>query len=251
MKSLLKILESYASSYRDLVNEKNWSSDASIRKCLRLNKDSDWGFICTAMDIVGDASLAIGNFLRFSLEGPSRYEDVGEKYLRLYGVLNATYIQQQAIYNLYKLNNVPDPKQALSKIKKLRIREIRHKLASHANDYLNPNTEIIESFIPMRITLLGFNCELINNETLEGERVDLKECLKEHLGLMVEFADQIYEKSIKTFHKGNQKKESEHNDRLNDLRIEKDGGIVIKTEGGDSKIIITLMGHEIQQGHSL
>jgi hypothetical protein len=45
-----------------------------------------------AMDVIGDAALALKNFLRFSLDGPTRYEDLGERYLRLYGLLSATYL---------------------------------------------------------------------------------------------------------------------------------------------------------------
>jgi hypothetical protein len=45
------------------------------------------------MDIVGDASLAMYNFAEFSLDGPTKYEDTGERYLRLYGLLSAVYIQ--------------------------------------------------------------------------------------------------------------------------------------------------------------
>ena len=78
-----------------------WGTNESPEKALRLNAPSDWEFICVAMDVVGDAALALGSFLRFSLDGPTRYEDVGEKYLRLYGLLSATYVQQEAIIKLY------------------------------------------------------------------------------------------------------------------------------------------------------
>ena len=33
----------------------------SAAKALRLKDDRDWDFVCVAMDVVGDASLAIGN----------------------------------------------------------------------------------------------------------------------------------------------------------------------------------------------
>ena len=79
MKSLVDLLHSYVDAYRELVNAKTWNSQESITNSLRLNKDEDWAFICTAMDIVGDACLAIENFLRFGLEGPTRHEDTGEK----------------------------------------------------------------------------------------------------------------------------------------------------------------------------
>jgi hypothetical protein len=47
-------------------------------------------------------SLGIENFLRFGIDGPTKYGDMGEKYIKLYGALNATYLQQQAAISLFK-----------------------------------------------------------------------------------------------------------------------------------------------------
>lgn len=77
MHSPNSVLESYASAFRDLVKERIWGEGESAAKALRLKDDRDWDFVCVAMDVVGDASLAIGSFLRFSLDGPTRYEDTG------------------------------------------------------------------------------------------------------------------------------------------------------------------------------
>ncbi|MBA4349229.1 MAG: hypothetical protein C0415_04480 [Thermodesulfovibrio sp.] len=185
--------------------------------------------------------MAIDNFLRFGLNGPTRYDEPGEKYLRLYGVLNATYLQQQAIHNLFKLNNVSNPKKEKEKIEGLKIREVRHKLGAHSNDYLaDPHQKIIESYVPVRIMLSGFNCEFINNETLRSERVNLKTAIEYHLKLMIELLDKIYEKAITTFYKGNQKRINEYKEKLKDLRIEKEGGLVIRPTHDGPKLIITM-----------
>lgn len=67
---------------------------------------------------------AMGNFQKYGLDGPTKFEDLGEKYLRLYGFLNATYIQQAAVLSLYKFLNVPNPKEAKKRIEVLKIREV-------------------------------------------------------------------------------------------------------------------------------
>jgi hypothetical protein len=170
-KLFVEALDTYAKAFKELVNERILGGTKSIKELLCLNKKDDWGFLCTSMHIVGDASTAIQNFLHFGIDGPTRYEDVGERYLRLYGVLNATYIQQQAILKLYKLMNVPNPKDAKEKIEALRITEVRHKVGAHSVNYQNSNTSSIESFVPVRISLSGFNCEYINNENLTIEHV--------------------------------------------------------------------------------
>ena len=239
-KSFVEALDTYAKAFRDLVNERLSGGTKSTEELLRLNKKDDWGFICTSMDIVGDTSTGIQNFLQFGIDGPTRYENVGEGYLRLYGVLNAIYIQQQAIHSLYKLMNLPNPKDVKKKIDALRITEVRHKVGAHSVNYQNSDTQTIESFVPVRISLSGFNCEYINNENLITERVDLKDCLEKHLALMVDVLDKIYEKTVKTVYKSNKKKIEELNQKLHDLRIVRDGGVVMDLPGGTKLIIHTM-----------
>lgn len=81
MNSSLSVLENYADAFRSLVNARVWGRDEAPDKALKLSDRRDWDFICVAMDVVGDAALALRNFLRFSLDGPARYEDVGERYI--------------------------------------------------------------------------------------------------------------------------------------------------------------------------
>lgn len=239
MKDNIKILESYSSTYRDLVNDRNLSTKIPIKDALRLNKEEDWSFIWTSMDIIDDATLALESFLKFGLDGPTKYDDVGEKYLRLYGILSATYIQQQAIKRLYKLNNVSNPKEAFKEIDALRIREIRHKIASHPCEYLTgKQKDKLEAYVPVRLYLSGFYIGFVNSENMEIEKISLKDHIEEHIKLMISFLDKIIEKSIITLFKGNQKKLGDFDKRLEHLRIEKNGGIVIKTEKGKVTIVI-------------
>jgi len=189
------------------------------------------------MYIVGDTSMAIQNFLRFGLDGPTKYEDEGERYLRLYGLLNASYIQQDAVLKLYKLMNVPYPKNAKQRIDRLQIRDLRHKVGAHSVDYMNKDIGKIEPFVPVRARLEQFTCEYMNNETLVLQRVDLKECVEEHSKLMVELLATIYEKAVKTAYKGNEKKLQKYKEKLDDLKIIRDGGVVMKAAGGDKLII--------------
>ncbi len=223
MKSLTEILRLYETAYRDLVRSKNWSSKQSVKESIRLNKDQDWYFIYTALDVIGDTTLAIKNFLQYGLEGAVDGDDDGEKYLRLYGILNTTYLQQEAVYVLYKCNNLADPQKITEKIKKLKIFEIRNKIGAHSSAYKANKGKLsslqsYESYIPTRHSLAGFTFEYLDNESLDMETVNLVECLEQHLTLVVDLLDKIYEKSIVTLYKGNQKKRKELLDRLSALR---------------------------------
>ena len=55
----------------------------------------DWHQLCAAMDIVDDVDLALDAYLRNSFPA-----DDGEKYLRIYGVLQALFVQQDALGHL-------------------------------------------------------------------------------------------------------------------------------------------------------
>jgi len=237
----LEVVELYGITFRDLINVKVQPTKLTIRKVLKLSKDEDWSFLCSAMDIIGDACLAIDDFLRFSLDGPMKYDEIGERYLRLYGILTATYIQQEAVLKLYQLVNVPPAlKDGKAMIDQLEIRQLRHKLSSHSTNYLDKKGTI-ETFIPIRMNLRGFNCGYFDNKAIKAYNVDLKEAINAHLETLVEMLDRILDKAISTFYKGQETCEDckKFIKRLQELRINREGGLVSKLPDG-SKLIFTM-----------
>jgi hypothetical protein len=149
----LDLLCKYASTFRKMINSKVWGGKNTIKRLLRLNKDADWEFLTAAMDIVDDASTAIANVQRFGLSGPTKHDNLGEKYLRLYGLLSATYIQQQSILTIYHIMNAPDLKKTKGRFDALQIRELRHKLSAHSTDYRNKEKATKEAYVPLRFDL--------------------------------------------------------------------------------------------------
>jgi hypothetical protein len=242
MDSKLDLVESYGSTFRELINAKVWPRKETIREVLRLSKDEDWAFLCTAMDIIGDACLAIDNFLRFGLDGPTRYNEDGERYLRLYGILSATYIQQQAVLKLYQLVNVPPRlKEGKDMIAALEIRLLRHKLCSHSIDYHDKDSNSRQPYAPIRVGLKGFNCGYMNFEEIKTHSVDLQKAVNEHLETLIEMLDRILHKAIKTLYKGQEKSEGsiKFSGKLEDLRIVRKGGLVSRLPDG-TKFILTM-----------
>lgn len=225
------ILSRYSDSFRELVNSRVWSSEDSPQKLLRLNSETDWDFICVAMDVVGDSLLAIDNFLRFDLDGPTRHNDTGEKYLRLYGLLSAVYIQQEAVLKLYSLMNCQSPKNIKAEFNQLEIRTLRHQLASHSVDFTSARNEKPQAFVPVRVDLGGFSCTVTENRGDKTRTVKLDEALIDHCTSIISVLDRIYEKSITTFYKGQDKKIAKFNNVLEDLRFEREGNIIIHTQG--------------------
>lgn len=226
----------YAEAFRDLINARVWAKNESPFKALRLNGDSDWEFICVAMDVVGDAVLAIDDFLKFSLDGPTKYDNVGEKYLRLYGLLNAAYMQQEAVQKLFALMNCPSPKQIGEQFAKLEIRTLRHQVGSHSVDYRIPGTDDLSAFVPVRIGLSEFSCMVTEGRGDSTRTVKLDEAIEAHCVAIASVLDRIYEKSITTLFRNQRARIDEFKGTLNDLREQRDGNLIIRAGvGPDSK----------------
>lgn len=228
MKIAIDVLEEYSTAFRDLVNTRVWAKGESPARLLRLNNKNDWSFICVAMDIVGDASLAMYNFAEFSLDGPTKYEDTGERYLRLYGLLSAVYIQQQALLKLYSLMNCPSPTKQKNKFELLKIRQLRHKLVSHSLDYLESDGSIPFAYVPIRMNLKGFSCTITKNRGDKSETVKIDDALSEHCKFAASVLDNIYEKSVKTIFKGQHSRIDEFNEKLKELRQIKSGNLILR-----------------------
>jgi hypothetical protein len=242
MNTKIELVEKYGREFRDLINAKIWPDKVIIREALRLSKDEDWAFLCVSMDIVEDACTAIDSFLKFGLNGPTKYEDIGEQYLRLYGILSATYIQQEALLKIYQIMNVPPSlKKGKELIDKLSIRSLRHKLCSHSTNYYDKESNLVQAYVPVRIGLDNFNCTYAKNRGGNHKSIDLKEAVDEHLNMMIELLDKIMEKAIKTLFKGQESSESciEFTKVLEDLRVLRKGGIVHKLPDG-TKLIVTM-----------
>jgi hypothetical protein len=242
MDTKVELLEKYGNAFRDLINSKIWSSKGDIRETLRLSKDGDWAFLCISMDILEDACTAINSFLKFGLNGPTKYDDVGEKYLRLYGILSATYIQQEALVKVYQLMNVgPSLKEGKELVDSLLIRSLRHKLSSHSTNYHDKETDSIQAYVPIRCDLDNFNCTYGKNGRGNHNSVDLKAAVDEHLNMMIELLDKIMEKAIKTLFKGQESSKSciEFSKVLDDLRVLRKGGLVYQLPDG-RKLIVTM-----------
>jgi len=228
MNSPIEVLDHYADAFRDLVNTRVWANDESPEKLLRLGSPGDWEFICVAMDVIGDASTAINHFLRFSLDGPTRYDNVGERYLRLYGLLSATYLQQEAALKLFVLMHCPKPKEVLAQFLDLDIRTLRNQVASHSVDYPPRGGGKPQAIVPVCVDLKGFSCVVTEGRGNGSRAVQLDKAVNEHCHAVISVLDRIYEKSINTIFKGHSKRIQEFRKKLDDLRFMRDGNLLIR-----------------------
>ncbi len=227
----IDVLESYSNEFRKLINSRV-SEQGETKDLFGLTTPEDWGYICTSMDIVGQTNEAIRNFLQFGLEGPTKYENKGEQYLRLYGVLNATYLQQEAIKQIRKRFGL----EADEIVNTIPIRDIRNKIGAHSPSQGYRSEKKI-AYVAVRALLSNFSFsygfkKTRDIETFTREEVDLKERVEEHCRTIINVLDRIYEALIKRFWQKNDSQYDEHMTELEDLRIKRDGGEVLRSGGG-------------------
>ena len=228
----IDVLKSYSNKFRELINnrqdELDESKDKSIKDLFCLKAVKDLNYIFVSMDIVDQTNDAIRNFLRFGLDGPTKYEDVGERFLRLYGVLNATYIQQEAIKQICKRFGL----EADEEVNAIPIRDIRNKIGAH-NPEQGYGSDKKKAYLTGQVSLSGFKCSYGYYETKDEqqtfpsfplENVDLKEGVEEHCRTIIDIFDRTYEELTERFWKEDKSRHDEHIEKLEDLRIKKYGG---------------------------
>ncbi|MDH2208411.1 MULTISPECIES: hypothetical protein [Empedobacter] len=148
-----------------------------LTKKLKFEKITDPDLLRACIDLIEDSQYAIENVYKNGLY--KKEEDLGEMYLRLYGVLNASYLQLGAILDLNRLFNVSNQKIKKEKFKSLKLIEIRNKLASHTTNYNIPNSNEIDFYKLSQSTLSKWGGNILIVGKDNSEEVDIIEILKE------------------------------------------------------------------------
>ncbi|MCL4843477.1 MAG: hypothetical protein KJZ79_16635 [Bryobacteraceae bacterium] len=103
---------------RDLINQPRW-------QYLLLQDSKHWNVLCAALDAVGDTTLAVQAYRNLS-----EPESDGERYLLVYGLLQALFLQQDCIENLVKSLGFDYSRQK----ELIQIRDVRNKTVGHPSD---------------------------------------------------------------------------------------------------------------------
>ncbi|MFD2564321.1 hypothetical protein [Aquimarina rubra] len=164
-----------------------------LTKKLKFQNLYDYELYRACIDQMEDAQSAIKDFKKNGLY-TNEYRQ-GEMYLRLYGVLNACYLQIGVMTDLLRLFNFQNQKEIRKKLKKLNAIELRNKIASHSTRYLDRN----KNFDYFRIAQSSLNKEatsIIIVGKNEAERINLNEYLDEFTNTIEQYLEQIVEKEL-------------------------------------------------------
>lgn len=241
----IEIFKEYNKAFRKLFNDKvftlpdkpNITED--IKKALKLTKNEDWNFLATAPFIIDDTNDAFENFIKWGFNGVTKLEDRGEYRLRLYGLLNAVYLQRNAVLAIFNLCKVMNLKSEREKVDKLKILGIRHKLAAHSINYLDETSQKREAFLLAQGETPDYSCIYENvSQGLYYQKIDLLDELNKYLLHVLRLYDKCYEKLAKTIYATNKDKIAEVMEPINELREKRNGiGIISLPNGKKIKTI--------------
>jgi hypothetical protein len=200
----ISIIEIYAEILLGILrytSVKNISDKAKYKteltKKLKFENETDFELLRACIDLVEDSQYAIKEVYKNGLITKS--DSQGEMYLRLYGVLNAFYLQHGAIIDLIRLFNMPKQKEKKEILKTAKIIEIRNKIASHATSYNIPNSKKEMDFYKLAqssIDKWGKSLLVVGKNS--SEEIDLIECMKVFTKEIEKILEEIVAKELYT-----------------------------------------------------
>ena len=148
-----------------------------LAKKLKFQNTSGVDLLRACIDQIQDAQSAIDSYNNFGLY--KNEEDTNEMYLRLYGLLNACYLQMGAIIDLIRIFNFINQKEIKSTMKSLKIIELRNKIASHTTNYHYGDNKTFGFFrlVQTSLSKWGDKLLIIGKERGENETFDITKIL--------------------------------------------------------------------------
>jgi hypothetical protein len=113
---------SMSDKIRDLENQiRNYINKTRVKHVL-IQDSKKWNQLCSSLDVIDDTGLAITSYL--SSEWPN---DTGLQYIYIYGLLQAMFLQQDAVTHMSESLGIDCPKNdELEKIRNIRSDSIGH-----------------------------------------------------------------------------------------------------------------------------
>lgn len=210
----------------------------TVTQRLKFENETDWNVLCSLMDVLGDTELAKENFLKYDLSGPTKIKDYGEQYLRLYGIVNAIYLQKSAMISFVELIKLANKKTLISKLDSLKIMELRHIVGAHTIDFIDNGKKNPHQF--QRGSLDNFPIKTSDSKG-NFKEYDLKRLLLEYNVVAEELLINATNKFISTVFKNGGQKLANYRVRFEAIKSEKNGAIVVYPADGSNPITIMVV----------
>lgn len=202
---------------------------------MKFDDKNGWNVLCSLMDVLNDTELAKENFIKYGIGGPTKISDIGEQYLRLYGITNSIYLQKSAVLAFIELIKLPNKKKETKKIEQCGLIEFRHIVGAHTVDYLDG-----ESKNPHQLqrALIDIHDIVTSDSNNNYRKFNLKELLEEFNEVIEDVLIRSTEKFIKTVLKnGGQKKELLLK-KIDALKLIQRGGIAFWPDKDEELLVV-------------
>lgn len=173
--------------------------DENLRKAFKFEKLGGDKTMRSCIDVIEDTEWAIIEFFTNGLCIEREQIAHGEKYLRLYGILNAVYIQFLAILELMELLKVPDKSSWSKKLKALKVHDVRNKLASHTANFKSGDEITSFKLVHVSLDKWGRSIAIVPDSKNEKyEEINLVKIITEYNDQTEILLDLICQKAIKS-----------------------------------------------------
>jgi hypothetical protein len=200
--------------------------EENYMKLLKFQSRTDWKKFRANVDLFEDTEYAIISAFRFQLGDMTlKNRDYGELNIRLYGILNAVYLQIRALIELSKLLNYPNPKEIEKSLKSLDVYKLRGIAGSHTvnfelDDETKANNPGINKITTFRIAQACLNKTgdkiMAINENGITMNFNLLEVLSEYVKYSTDLLVNLIRHSIESLLR-KKKDKLQMNDRLEKL----------------------------------
>ena len=147
--------------------------------------------IVSCLDTVEDAQLAVDEYCR--LDFSAKGTDTGKLYLVVYGVLQAMFLQQDALKNLARLLDFPYRIDDYPGLKE--VREVRNQIVGHPTSYKRERTEICYAINRGSLSLESLEVLESNDQGQYQMRlINIKQTLSENEALICQAFEDLKNK---------------------------------------------------------
>lgn len=145
------------------IHGTNEEINTKIKKKLKFQHECDILRFRSCIDLIEDTESAITYFSTFGLEKFNKRigKNFGEIYIKLYGILNAVYLQLNAIIEIYEICKIPNKKDVVSKFRNQKIFELRNIMGAHTSNFEDKSDYMPLNFShnSFRITQMQLNAK--------------------------------------------------------------------------------------------
>ncbi len=173
----------------DKLETRKMMFNEKIKELFKFDNSDSWSFLTASLDVIGDSQFAIICFINGKI-GNGKTFNTGERYLRLYGVLSAVYINFRAISTIAELVKTKDSSLEMA-FKNLDISFLRNSISAHpVNFEIDKSTT---NYKVARYSIEDTDKIVIIDSMNNSKEYDILSALMDYQ----EFAERTLEKIIK------------------------------------------------------